>query len=98
MIPIMKDVRVTPSNHGDVIKSKDHYFSVSPIWEGVDRPCTGGWVVRSIHVNRMVKALKDGVVCGDPKRQVDRNGKSYIEYKCLVSAKQLNADLKRLGY
>lgn len=67
-------------------------------WDGVDRPCTYGIIVRERHLKRLTAACKAGALFKDPVIKRDIHGKTYMEAPCQVSAKHINADLKRLGF
>ena len=74
-------------------------YAVHPVWGGVDRPDTGGWVVKSAKLaERLRKAVMAGAVFSECKVAKDVNGKTYMATNSLVMAKYANADLKRLGF
>lgn len=76
-------------------------IEVSPVWEGVDRPTSGGWVLpatRTDLVKRLALAIEGGAACPNPVVRTDVNGKTYVDYGCVILGRRLNADLKRLGY
>lgn len=83
-------VQQTPRENGFVL--------VSPVWTGVDRPVTFGWIVPKKLVGRLTQALMAGVVCRRPEVMTDLNGHTYMTYDCQVTGRYLNADLKRLGF
>ena len=76
-------------------------INVTPIWAGVDRPVSFMWGLKPSHgrlADRLVRAVKAGVVIVNPHVKRDINGRSYVEFDLKVSGRHLNADLKRLGY
>lgn len=77
----------------------DGFFKVAPIFSGVDRPETFSWSVRGQALaDRLVRAIRAGVVCLGSAVQTDANGKTYVAFTSPVLGRTLNADLKRLGY
>lgn len=90
--PRIIDVRIEPD------KDEPGYSTVGPVWADVDRPYTGGWMVRNAYVPRFVRALKAGVVEINPTVRTDVNGNTFVSAQSTVSAKRMNADLRRLGY
>lgn len=96
--PKIVDIKITPNiEHQNLIGSKDHYINVHPIWNGVDRPDTGGWCIKEKYKTRMIRAILAGVVCVNPRIVKDIYGKTYVQYDSKVG-KYTNADLKKLGF
>jgi hypothetical protein len=92
MIPV--DVEVAP-----VTDREYTGFSVHPIWAGVDRPNTGGWVVRDKRMARRLEAaIRAGVVYSRTEIRTDVDGNTYVAVTSRVLGRYLNADLKRLGF
>ena len=78
-------------------------WSVHPVWGGItpvlDRTDGAGWcVVRRRDVDRLRCALMAQVVHGPAIVMRDVNGHTYVQADSKVSAKYINADLRRLGY
>lgn len=78
-------------------------ITVEPVWQGVDRPNTGGWIISDTPsnrklANRLKAAIEAGVVCTEPEIETDVNGKTYVNHGHEVIGRTMNADLKRLGY
>ena len=72
---------------------------VEPVWQGVDRPNTGGWVVKDrTTAKRLEACIRDGNCFSSTRLAVDVNGQTYVATTALVMAKYMNADLRRLGY
>lgn len=88
------DVKLIPARDG-----VPAYWSVNPIWAGVDRPDAGGvgcttyWMA-----DRLRHAILAGVALGPAKVGTDVNGKTYVNAPHNFLAKRLNADLKKLGF
>ena len=77
------------------------YWMVYTDWSGdLDRPRTfgiGAGKNRKL-AERCARAINEGAVFSAPEVRTDVNGKTYVQAKCNVLARMLNADLKRLGY
>lgn len=74
-------------------------WSVDPVWSDVDRPRTGGWLVRGEKMaRRLERALRAGAVYDSPRIATDVNGKTYVEGSAKVMGRYMNADLRRLGF
>lgn len=76
---------------------------ISPIWQGVDRPNTGGVLISDTPANRMLadrlkKAIEAGVCYRFESICTDRNGKTYVGAHAGFMGRTLNADLRRLGF
>jgi hypothetical protein len=67
-------------------------------WDGVVRPCSSGIVLRERHLKRLTAAFKAGALFKEVRVKRDIRGKTYVDATCEVSAKTINADLKRLGF
>lgn len=92
MIPTLKEVKT---------EYKEDGITVSPIWNGVDRPCSGGWGLKATHQKlaaRLALAIERGVVCVNPVIKTDIYQQTYVSYDCTVRGRCLNADLKALGF
>jgi hypothetical protein len=76
-------------------------IEVCPVWEGVDRPTSSGWVLpatRTDLAERLSRAIEGGAACPNPVIKTDVNGKTYVNHGCVVLGRRMSADLKRLGY
>ncbi len=82
----------------DYLPPDEKWFSVCPIYEGVDRPNVGGWVVAEKHVKRLTVAIMAGAACPATEILTDVNGKTYVDFTHVVSARHINAELKRIGF
>lgn len=52
---------------------------VEDVWADVDRPCTGGWAVRTGAIAlRLANAIAAGKVYPNPQYMIDIRGRSYI--------------------
>lgn len=72
---------------------------VSPIWAGVDRPNTGGWIVKDQRTaDRLALAISAGAAYKNPTVKVDNDGRTYVSGAEQVRGRCANADLKALGY
>lgn len=83
------------------IRSDAEGIHVSPIWQGVDRPNTGGWLLSTKHqalAQRLRQAILAGVVFRSPEIVRDKAGKTYVSQVARVGGRTLNADLRRLGF
>lgn len=92
---------VTPTLVSAVIKQNpsDGLFVVHALWSGVDRPRGVGIVVRTRKLaERLERAIRAGVVVTVDRVMRDAFGSTYVQENRAVSARTLNADLKRLGY
>lgn len=91
--PELARVEVTPSDLGAGC------WSVHPVWAYVDRPDTGGIVVRGRKIaDRLALAIRDGKAITGDAVLVDCNGQTYVDAGHHVLSRMLNADLRRLGY
>lgn len=81
-------------------ESGPDFWSVSPIWGGgVDRPNTGGYIVKGGRLAaRLESAMLAGVVYEDPTVKTDVNGKTYVAASSRILGRTVNADLRRLGF
>ncbi len=86
------DVRIVPALH-----IRPDAVSVMPIWSGVDRPISGGWIVTKKNVARLEKAIRDGVACPNATIVKDNYGNTFFKYDPVIG-KNTNADLKKIGY
>lgn len=74
-------------------------FAVDPVWAHVDRPNTGGIVVRGRALaDRLARAIRDGVAITGDAVLVDNAGQTYVDARHHVLGRTVNADLRRLGY
>lgn len=74
-------------------------WHVRPVWAHVDRPDTGGIVVRGRKLaDRLRQAIRDGKAITGDAVLVDVNGSTYVDARHHVLSRVLNADLRRLGY
>jgi hypothetical protein len=79
----------------------DSGLSITPVWDGVDRPRSFSWGVKSTHrklAERLKAAILAGVVFYKIQKGTDANGQTYPTFSCRVSGRHMNADLKRLGF
>lgn len=74
------------------------YVTVWPLWSGVDRPYGTGISVQKKLASRLARAMEAGAVFLDPQIKTDINGNTYIEARCMVLGRHVNADLKKLGF
>lgn len=76
-------------------------ISVNPIWPGVDRPNTGGYLLKAKDgklAKRLAAAYMSGAAYGEVKIVVDINGKTFVSASSLIRGRCINADLKAIGY
>jgi len=102
LIPRLADVRVErdadPPAARCLPQHTDLWF-VHPVWADVDRPDTGGWLVRGEKLaRRLERAVRAGKALGPATIAVDVNGNTYVQADHLVMSKYMNADLRRLGF
>ena len=94
IIPV--DVEVTQNFTEDVTSG---YWSVMPVWPGVDRPRVDGYLIKTERLaGRLARAMLAGVVYVDTEVTTDVDGETYVTSRSTVLARMANADLRRLGY
>ena len=75
---------------------------VSPIWDGVDRPCVGGYCVDRNKMSlalRLKKAIESGRCwIRNPVVAVDIYGKSYVSADVRFLMRKLNSELTKAGF
>lgn len=73
---------------------------VEPVWDGVDHPNVGGWVVKDqATARRLERAIRDGnAQASEPVVTTDVNGQTYVHVRWHVMAKYMASDLRKLGY
>ena len=76
------------------------YLLVCQIWEGVDRPYTGGCStgLDMSLAKRLKKAMEDGVAFPFKEVCVDVNGQTYVSTDYNINCRVMNASLRKLGY
>lgn len=76
------------------------FLEVCQIWEGVDRAYVCGYSagMNAKLAQRLKKAMEDGVAYPFVKIAKDVHGKTYAETKYNVLARNMNSELKKLGY
>lgn len=78
---------------------EDGSVSVWTVWADVDRPRTGGYLVKNRKMaDRLERAILAGRVWINPAVHIDVNGRSFVSAASAVLGRTLNADLKRLGF
>ena len=92
--PTLKEVTITIT---------DGEIDIQPLWNGVDRPFTFGWMLKDKPSNRKLaerlkKAILAGVILTHPSIQTDIYKKTYVSHNVTVHGRRLNSDLKRLGF
>jgi hypothetical protein len=74
---------------------------ISPVWRGVDRPNTGGWGL-PMHERKLAERLQRAITSGDAFCEVtlktDIYGKTYVGAVSALYSKELESDLRKLGY
>lgn len=94
---VLLDVVTEPWDDGTGVQPG--LFSVHPVWADVDRPDSGGWVVRGRPIARRLEAaIRAGAAVVPTGITTDRAGKTYVQTTSRVMAKYMNADLRKLGY
>lgn len=100
-----KNLLGIPGASVDAILSKtlDGGWNVAVVWQGfdVDRASTGGFGLSAKHeglARRLVAAIKAGAVYDVVGIAKDVDGKTYVDARCRVLGRTMNADLKRLGF
>jgi hypothetical protein len=89
MSPKLEQVRITPF---------DGTFVVEPIWADVDRPHTRGFSTTSLsYAQRLKAAFVSGKAYRNAVQMKDANGKTFIDFDCVVYMRHLPSELKRLG-
>lgn len=100
---MLREVHVVTNRHslGRMSVMGEDYFTIMPIWKGVDRPCVGGITVPTTMAkvkDRIVKAMQVGAFWSAAEIKTDVNGKTYVCATSRVYMKRANADLKKIGY
>lgn len=88
--------------HATIVEEADG-LAIQVTWTGaeLDRPSTGGWVVKRTHralAERLVRAIEAGKVFKEPTLRRDIYGKTYVSASARVLGRTMNADLRRLGF
>lgn len=96
-VPVAVEVGMGTGPDGEPV------LHVDPVWDGVDRPTTGGWMLPDSPngrrlAARLKAALLAGVVYSATEILTDVNGKTYVGARSRVLGRIMNADLKRLGF
>lgn len=95
--PTIADVEIKPE--GGVAGGEISGFYVDPVWTGVDRPKTGGYLVRERALaERLKRAMLAGAVYYDAEVREDVNGQTFVATRSRVLGRMVNADLRRLGF
>lgn len=71
---------------------------VTPVWSGVDRPSSLSWSTPHNLVQRLVRAILDGVAVRNPHVLKDVYGKTYVMHDHVISGVELEADLTANGF
>jgi hypothetical protein len=81
------------------LRHKD-YVLVTPVWSGVTATHTSSWVCLRKNAIRLSRAILAGKVLINQRIATDVHGKTYVMHGgfLLVSARTMNADLKKLGF
>ncbi len=76
------------------------YLLVCQIWEGVDRPYTGGFScgMNMALAKRLKKAMEDGVAFPFKEVSLDMDGQTYVSTAYNINCRVMNASLRKLGY
>lgn len=81
------------------------WLSVEPVWEGVDRPNTGGYSVGKVGpkamglATRLQAAIESGMIwLNPPELKTDIHGKTYVNAHIRLSMRKLNSELKKFGF
>lgn len=76
------------------------YLLVAQIWEGVDRPYTGGYScgMNMKLAQRLKKAMEAGVAFPFKEVRTDMDGQTYVHTEYNVNCRTMNASLRKLGY
>lgn len=73
------------------------FFCVGPVWEGVDRPYTGGTHVAEKYLARVKVAILSGLATPNARIATDIAGKTYVACDHVLIGKYINACLKKIG-
>lgn len=75
-------------------------YAVQIIWNDVDRPSTGCWLVPSISLaNRLRDAIESGKVFYlEPKIMKDASNETFVHVTLALSMRRLNSELKKFGF
>jgi hypothetical protein len=96
----LANVRVEPtdlSGYPAELRPKQPVFTVTPVWEGVDRPDSYSWgmLPRRLAI-RLAAAFTDGAFTG--VILTDVNGRTYVNGDNWPSGRYMSSDLRQLGY
>ena len=84
------------------IKQTEERIDIDVEWDAdVDRKNVGGFGLKKTHMalaKRFVLAIHAGVIFSEIEIRTDVHGKTYVNSRCNVRCRTLNADLKRLGF
>ena len=88
------------------IVTEDGYLRAEFHWTGadLDRPCVhavslgNDTPARRKLADRLARATAVGAVHQAPTIKTDIHGNTYVDARCRVLGRHLNADLKRLGF
>jgi hypothetical protein len=97
--PTIADVTVKPKDEDDGFGSD--FYHVRGVWSApwVSRTVTTGYLVKGRALaDRLAAAMEAGAVFVNPEVRVDVNGHTYVTSSSTVLARQINADLRRLGF
>lgn len=81
------------------IEIREYGLVVTPVYANVDRPNGTGIVAANPKIAaRLTAAIRAGVTPVNAKVMRDTAGRTYVAAEHRVSARTLNADLRRLGF
>ena len=88
------------------IVTDDGYLRAEIHWTGadLDRSCVHGISLgkdsprKRALSDRLTRAVACGAAHTTPQIKADVNGNTYVDARCRVLGRHLNADLKRLGF
>lgn len=88
----MKPTEVRVKNLGN------GYYCVEPVFEGVDRPCTGGIHVPLKYLTRTIAAFQSGAATPNAHVVKDVSGATYVAYDTVLFSRYLPSSLRKIGY
>ena len=76
----------------------DGYHCVGPVFDGVDRPYTGGIHVPTKYLARTVEAFRSGAATPNARVVKDMSGATYVAYDMVLFGRYLPSSLKKIGH
>ena len=85
----------------EIVRKPDGTITVEVTTTGLDRAHVHAWGLRANHgplAERLARAIRAGAVLTNPVVKTDIHGHTYLSTQSQVLGRNLNADLKRIGF